>query len=565
MRAISANCAAPQTRAPVARAARNPVRQELRALYFASAIYHLRLFGGSPRGVSLPLEPWPGERGRGDMLLAGEFRFENEYVRAPSPPWRADAGEEWRAALHSFQWLGDIAAVGSEAAWQTARDWTADWIKRFEIYDRLAWRADVIGNRLFAWLEHFERLGADAALRRALLQSLARQTRHLARIARKEEPGIKRLAALRGLVAALAAQGHDRLLTRALTSLSQEAQTQILVDGGHIARSPAAQLAALRHLIDARAALIVSHTEIPPALQQAIDRSAPMLRFFRHGDGGLALFNGANEGEAAVIDRVLARADAKGRPPSTAPHSGFERLRAGHSLVLFDCGKPPPPGFDRSAHAELLAFEMSYGRDRLVVNCGAYHGPSEEWRAAMRATAAHSTVVAADMSAITFSPDGGVADGPQEVTSMRAEDAGAQWIAASHDGYKKSLGLTHARQLFLAADGEDLRGEDRMTGRAGQGFAIRFHLHPQVQASITQDGNAALLRLPSGIGWRLRTEGAVLSIAESIYLGSGDVKKTRQIVLDGHVGSNGALVKWGIRREANRPVETAQPALSTEL
>src|SRR6185437_9821673 len=136
MRAISANCAAPQTRAPVARAARNPVRQELRALYFASAIYHLRLFGGSPRGVSLPLEPWPGERGRGDMLLAGEFRFENEYVRAPSPPWRAD-----------------IAAVGSEAAWQTARDWTADWIKRFEIYDRLAWRADVIGNRLFAWLE----------------------------------------------------------------------------------------------------------------------------------------------------------------------------------------------------------------------------------------------------------------------------------------------------------------------------------------------------------------------------------------------------------------------------
>src|SRR6185312_16181865 len=117
--------------------------RELRALYFASAIYHLRLFGGSPRGVSLPLEPWPGERGRGDMLLAGEFRFENEYVRAPSPPWRADAGEEWRAALHSFQWLGDIAAVGSEAAWQTARDWTADWIKRFEIYDRLAWRADV--------------------------------------------------------------------------------------------------------------------------------------------------------------------------------------------------------------------------------------------------------------------------------------------------------------------------------------------------------------------------------------------------------------------------------------
>jgi len=541
------------------------VRQELRALYFGSAIYHLRLFGRAPRSLSLPLEPWPGERSRGESLLAGEFRFENESVRAPSPPWHAEAGEEWRAALHGFRWLSDIAAVGSDAAWQTARNWTAEWIKAFDIYDRLAWRADVTGDRIFAWLEHFERLTADDALRNALLQSVARQTRHLTRVVLREQPGIPRLAALRGLVAALAAQTQDRPLERALHSLSQEAAAQILADGGHIARSPEAQLTALRLLVDARAALIVSHNEIPPALQQAIDRSAPMLRFFRHGDGGLALFNGANEGEAATIDRVLARADAKGRPPSTAPHSGFERLRAGHSLVLFDCGKPPPPGFDRDAHAELLSFEMSYGRDRLVVNCGTYRGPSVEWHEAMRATAAHSTLIAADTSSIAFRPDGGVAAGPQEVTSMRAEDAGAQWIAASHDGYKKALDLTHARQLFLAADGEDLRGEDRVTGRAGQSFVIRFHLHPQVQASITQDGNAALLRLPSGIGWRLRTEGAVLSIAESIYLGSGAVKKTRQIVLDGHVGSNGAVVKWGIRREAKRPVETAQPALSTEL
>ena len=67
-----------------------------------------------------------------------------------------------------------------------------------------------------------------------------------------------------------------------------------------------------------------------------------MLRFFRHGDGKFALFNGANEGDGTTIDRVFNRADAKGRAPATAPHCGYERLRAGHSLVLFDCGKPPP-------------------------------------------------------------------------------------------------------------------------------------------------------------------------------------------------------------------------------
>jgi uncharacterized heparinase superfamily protein len=164
-----------------------------------------------------------------------------------------------------------------------------------------------------------------------------------------------------------------------------------------------------------------------------------------------------------------------------------------------------------------------------------------------------------------FRSDGSVTAGPREVTSMRAEDAGAQWVAASHDGYRKSHGLTHARQLFLSADGEDLRGEDRLTGRSGQGFAIRFHLHPSVHASLTQDGNAVLLRMPGGIGWRLRAQGAVLSIAESIYLGTGSVKKTRQVVLDGHVGSNGAIVKWAIRRESKKPAEATAHSLSDEL
>lgn len=543
----------------------DPVRQGLRALYHGSAIYHLSLLGHAPRELSLQLDPWPGDQTQGEALLASEFRFENETVRAPSPPWHANVGEEWRAALHGFQWLGDLAAVGTDAAWQTARRWTADWLQRFEIYDRVAWRADVTGNRLFSWLEYFDRLAAEDELRRALLHSFARQSRHLLRSAHREAPGLPRLAALRGLVAALTAEGHDRKLSKALQHLAREAELQLLPDGGHITRNPEAQLTALQYLVDARAALIASQNEIPGAVQQAIDRAAPMMRFFRHADGGLALFNGANEGDTATIDRVLMRADAKGRAPSTAPHCGFERLRAGHSLVLFDCGKPPPAGFDRDIHAGPLAFEMSYGRERFIVNCGAYHGPSAEWRMAMRATAAHSTLVVGDTSAMEFRADGSVLSGPKEVTSMRAEDAGAQWVAASHDGYKKSHGLTHARQLFLGADGEDLRGEDRLTGRAGQGFAIRFHLHPNVQASLTQDGNAVLLRMPGGIGWRLRTQGAVLSIAESIYLGAGSVKKTSQVVLDGHVGSTAAIVKWAIRRESKKQADSTAPGWSDEL
>lgn len=525
----------------------------LRTLVYGSALYHLVLWGPAPQAPrSRPGTPWPGDRERGAALLAGAFDFAGETVQADAPPWDADLPDPWRAELHGFQWLADLAALDSAAATTAAKAWASDWVRHYDIYDASAWRADVTGDRLFAWLEHFDLIGAGEGTDdegRALLASIARQTRHLARVAAHEAAGLARLKALRGLIAATAMLGWKRPLGRALRQFANELRQQILADGGHRGRGPLAQLDALRYLVDARAALVAADAAVPEFLAQAIDRAGPMLRFFRHGDGRFALFNGAGEGDPAMIDLVLARAGAKGRTPLTAPGIAFERLQAGGTLVLIDCGKPAPAGFDRDAHAGTLAFEMSHHRERIVVNCGAYRGRSAEWRAAMRATAAHSTLVVADTNSAALDADGTVSGGTMIVTHQRNEQDGSLWVAATHDGYRANFGLTHERQLFLAADGDDLRGEDTLTGAAGSGFAIRFHLHPRADAALDLAGKSVLIRLPSGDGWRLRAEGAVVSLAESVYMGEGAMQKTQQIVLDGHVGTNGATVRWAIRRE----------------
>ena len=68
-----------------------------------------------------------------------------------------------------------------------------------------------------------------------------------------------------------------------------------------------------------------------------------------------------------------------------------------------------------------------------------------------------------------------------------------------------------------------------------------------------------LLRSPSGTGFRLRAQGAVMSLAESVYLGGGEPRKSQQVVLDGHVGSSGADVKWALRREGKKPADQGDP------
>ena len=82
-----------------------------------------------------------------------------------------------------------------------------------------------------------------------------------------------------------------------------------------------------------------------------------------------------------------------------------------------------------------------------------------------------------------------------------------------------------------------------------QRFIVRFHLHPAVKATLAQSGQAVLMRLPSGRGWRLRATGAGIGLAESIYLGEeGRVRRTEQIVLVGQVPPEGTTVKWALTR-----------------
>jgi uncharacterized heparinase superfamily protein len=537
-------------------------RDALRALA-AGPFYRHTLIGPVPADLRLKLsERWPGDGKRGTAVLTGDIEFSGELVRNPIPVWfPPGVGPGWLAAWHGFGWLADLIGVGA-AARDPARALVHSWIAESSAWHPIAWRSDVVATRIFAWIVHFEEIAgreADRPLRRAMLASIARQVRHLSRTAAWELIGAPRLHALKGLVGGLAALGgSETRMARALRTLERELVVQILPDGGHRTRSPSVQLAVLRDLIDIRAVLREAQVEIPGPLSQAIERMAPMLRFFRHGDRRLALFNNSVEEDGVVVDLALTRSETRGHPPMQAPHSGFQRLQAGQSLVLVDTGKPPERGFDAEAHAGTLSFELSQGRERIIVNCGGYRGAKPTWRRVARSSAAHSVLVVRDTNAVEISAGGSLGRGPASVRCERAEEGGHQWIAATHDGYRPRFGVTYSRELYLAADGDDLRGEDKLTGRSGAPFALRFHLHPAAEASLIEAGGGALLRLPSGAQWRLRASGAEMSLGESIYLGTGELRKTQQIVLSGTTGPSGVTVRWAIRREPNGSIRAPE-------
>ncbi len=510
---------------------------------------------------------WPGDAARGARLLRGEY--ETAGTARPlriglggAEGWDAASGSPtWRAAAHGFAWMRDLRALGTDAARLHARALTADWLSR-GAEEAVADAPEVMGARLSAWLGHWDFFAATAEdqFRRAVMTRMAQDARDLSAALPAEAEHRGALAALKGAMAAAIALEEDSYLQRAARFLPAEIDRQFHPDGGHVERSPAMQLVALQDLIEIRNLMHGAGVEPPPHLAALLDRAAPALRLFRHGDGGLALFNGTRDESSALIDLVLTQGQARGRAPTELPETGFQRLQAGRTLIIADTGAPPagraaaaaaegglPAGADRFAHAGTLAFEMSVGRDRLIVNCGAAPAAEEAWRDALRATAAHSTLILSDTNSAELRPEG-LGRRPEQVETARHESAGAQWLEASHDGWRRAFGALHRRRLYLAESGDDLRGED-MVEVGGDGmvppFTLRFHLHPGVVASLLQDESAALLRLPSGIGWKLRAKGARVSLEESVYIG-GEPRRSQQVVLTAEEGE--ASVQWAITR-----------------
>jgi len=523
---------------------------------FSMPGYRLTLIGRTPTTLQIsPPDPWPGRADQGAAMLAGRFRFAGWETATDKDIWNPPGSPpEWLAAMHGFVWLRDLTMLGGDEARKLARRLTADWIERNDRWSMPIWRSDVAAARITAWLSCYDTFFAsgDDSFRQAVVNSTAAQLNHLNRAWRVEAVGANRITALKGLIYGALCLGGRELVERRLALLEEEMERQILADGGQVERSPGKLLAVLRDLLEIRAALGSAQYEVPEALQQAIDRMAPMLRYLRGGDGALARFNGSSGEDPLILSAVLEQASPRGKPAARAPATGFERISAGKLTALVDAGAPPESPFDQGTHAGTLSLEVTVGRERLIVNCGAAPCDGARWQLAERATAAHSTVTINDRNSSELLRNGRIGGRAARVTTETDNAGGATLLDMSHDGYLRSDGITHRRRIFLSDEGGDLRGEDTLVGRGGVPFAVRFHLHPGIGATLLQSGKDVLLRLPRDGGWRLRCN-EPLALTESIYFEDApEPRRTSQIVISGTTGDGTTTIKWALRRESRR-------------
>ena len=502
-----------------------------------------------------PVDPWQGDAQIGGHLANGAFQMGEEQFVLRGTTWcPLGMSQIWLNYLHSFNWLRDLRAFGGDKARFAGAAYIKNWIDLNRDKKSEGWRADRLGARLTMWISHYDFFAAhDEDFQDMFFPSIVSQARHLMRSVQSVE-GLERLYAAQGLLyAGLALEGHEPMVEKALEILSGECSAQILSDGGHVTRSPEALLYALKVYLDVRSALAAGAYPIPEKILHAIDRMGPALRFFVYSDKHLGVFNGGRKNNPELIDSVLAQAGIRGKILSNLPSMGYERVTQGRTLLMIDTGKVPPWPHDRHVHTAPLSFEMAYGKERIFVSCGA-HPSSEEWNETLRSTAAHNALCIDHRNACEIRTNGHLGRKVQQPYVKRDESRKACLIDMSHDGYLPLNGITHTRRLFLCEQGTDFRGEDTLdcmtTPARPMDIAIRFHLHPRVIVSLVQSEDEALIRIPSGAGWRFQHTGGRLALENSIYVGAGSQpRRTKQLVIYGQMTGDQTRIKWALQRE----------------
>lgn len=512
---------------------------------------------------NIPLiDPWKGDARQGQPLATGI---------APL----AMLDDDW----HDFHWLRDMREYGGQHARTHARRYLLEWLSRHNQWDQAIWHPMRLSSRIKSLILTWNWFGQSASESQQMqfLTSLVMQSSCLAQDLPRISSADHRIEALSALLLDHVFQQSDADISSLTRSLFAAVDKVILPDGCHASRRPDRHITCLKTLHEIRYALGMaqqrkhdqhddheqhSHSNAKANLARAnlvradlvrldavINLMGAVGRMWRLGDHELiAMRQGLNASQPQT-DHILDKSGPRGKICQHADHGGYIRLASGRSVAVLNAG----PSRDHlhqqmeaggEVDAAANALEFSFQKQRILISGGYHYELSlshPNLAELMQGTSAHSTL-SIDMinssqidSVDQYHRGQNIRQASMTMAEVGPASGGLLGVA-SHDGYLNLFGLIHERKVFLTTGGQSLKGQDilRYTGEPGNiptEATLRFHLHPRINASKTNN-STVLLKLPGSMAsWKFVSKNGTVSIEDSITAINGKPQRCQQIVI----------------------------------
>jgi uncharacterized heparinase superfamily protein len=437
------------------------------------------------------------------MTKIGKFRFLNKEGSLCEIGWNGPQREKlWRYNQHYFD---DLNAHKADLREDAHKEILQNWIDENSPGFGVGWDPYPTSLRIVNWIKWS--LGTDG-LSESALHSLAIQLRWLSRRLEFHLLGNHLFSNAKALVYGglfFQSAEADEWLAKGLKILKNEVKEQILPDGAHFELSTMYHALAFEDVLDLiniskcfpnrfshqQNCQVAGWFELAPKMHH-------WLKTMCHPDGEIAFFNDAAFDIAPKFleleqyaDKLLSK--IRNFINSSIVHnsdSGYIRVTKGQATLFLDLAKVGPDYLPGHGHADTLTFELSFGKQRVVVNSGtSCYGVSAE-RLRQRGTHAHNTVVvdSKDSSEVWSGFRVAKRASPLDIRVEESEDGANVNVQGAHDGYKKIFQRPVIHRRKWVATDNNLTINDKIEGRF-KNSEVRFHFHPDVIVEVDKPIN----------------------------------------------------------------------------
>jgi Heparinase II/III-like protein/Heparinase II/III N-terminus len=266
--------------------------------------------------------------------------------------------------------------------------------------------------------------------------------------------------------------------------IQEELPEQILADGGHFERSPMYHQIILFRVLDClnlvRNNDDFADYDFDKILTFYAQKMLNFLQNITFKNGNIPLVNDAANNIAPTTKQLLEYANRLNIRPKydKLSESGYLKFENSTFELFIDVGDIAPDYQPAHAHCDTLSFILYINEKPFIIDAGTSTYQNNEIRQSERSTAAHNTVQIGNFEQSEMWSSFRV--GRRAKAKVLSENK--QEIIASHDGYKRRLGITHERTYKI--ENQRVTIQDMIIGETNHPQKAYLHFHPDVDIAI---------------------------------------------------------------------------------
>lgn len=256
---------------------------------------------------------------------------------------------------------------------------------------------------------------------------------------------------------------NEKLIEKTWLAILDQLDEQVLEDGGHYECSPMYHSILLGKLMLVYE-ILENRGSVPDVsrLKEKLQKMLGWLYAISFSNKTWAHLNDTTVGIAPSVSEITNVAEKLNLLPQkiNLNQSGYRKCIMGEWEVIIDAGNILPSYQPGHAHSDMLAFCLQVNNQPILVDTGTSTYQSNLQRSIERSTLAHNTVVINDNNQSDVW--GSFRIGARAKITIHQDSA--NYLDASHDGYKRIFGKEHFRSFQLTEN--SLVIKDRLVGKA---------------------------------------------------------------------------------------------------